>query len=355
MVESRPRYKEFESLVADIFRAEGFEVHIFERLRPGPFIVRSPDLILFSKSHRKTVVEVKLFRSRQLSPSTLVAFAAYAEEARRTTEADWAVLVTTTRVAKPYRDGLVSENPRLVIYDLNALRFIAARHPELLSRLDDLLRHTLIIVEPLEPDESPKISTAELDKLPKGNVTATRERPTARGNFLCEQIRKVKAGKQGAREFEKRVEDALKYIFETDLTAWSTQPVSDSGMNRYDTVARVSSTEDVWKMIREQFHSQYVIFEYKNYSGPIKQGEIYTTEKYLYQRALRAVAFVVSRKHAHKSALSAARGALREHGKLIVNLSIDDICGLLHLRDADEDYNGVLFDKIDEMLLKLER
>jgi hypothetical protein len=108
-------------------------------------------------------------------------------------------------------------------------------------------------------------------------------------------------------------------------------------------------------MIKERFHSQYVIFECKNYVDPIRQGEIYTTEKYLYQKALRSVAFIVSRKLAHESALAAARGAIRENGKLIVSLSVDDICKMLALKDTAQDYNGFLFDKVDDMLMKLER
>jgi hypothetical protein len=72
-------------------------------------------------------------------------------------------------------------------------------------------------------------------------------------------------------------------------------------------------------------------------------------------RALRSVAFIISRVEAHKSALAAARGALREHGKLIVNLTVDDICKMLAFKDANQDYNGFLFDKIDQMLMKLER
>jgi hypothetical protein len=137
--------------------------------------------------------------------------------------------------------------------------------------------------------------------------------------------------------------------------SWSSQKVTDAGMSRYDLISRVSSEDDVWRMIKERFHSQYVIFECKNYKDPIRQGEIYTTEKYLYQKALRSVAFIISRELAHESALAAARGALREHGKLIVNLSVDDICKMLALKDATQDYNGFLFDKIDNMLMTLER
>jgi len=111
----------------------------------------------------------------------------------------------------------------------------------------------------------------------------------------------------------------------------------------------------MWRMLVERFNSQYVIFEFKNYGGRITQGEIYTTEKYLFAKAMRTTAIIVSRKGADKNALAACRGALREHGKLIINLSVDDICKLLALRDADDDCNAYLFQIVDDMLMKLER
>lgn len=88
------------------------------------------------------------------------------------------------------------------------------------------------------------------------------------------------------------------------------------------------------------FRAWYVVFEFKNYGGRIKQGQIYTTEKYLFTGAMRSVAFIVSRSGADKNALAAARGAVRESGKLIINLSVADICRMLDLKDTDNDPNS---------------
>jgi len=43
---------------------------------------------------------------------------------------------------------------------------------------------------------------------------------------------------------------------------------------------------------------------------------------------MRGTAFIVSRKGANENPLKAARGALRESGKLIICLSLDDIFDL---------------------------
>ena len=44
---------------------------------------------------------------------------------------------------------------------------------------------------------------------------------------------------------------------------------------------------------------------------------------------MRGTAFIVSRKGANENALNAARGALRESGKLIICLSLDGIFDML--------------------------
>ena len=51
----------------------------------------------------------------------------------------------------------------------------------------------------------------------------------------------------------------------------------------------------------------------------------------------------------------ATRGAARESGKLIIHLNIDDICKMLDLKDSGDDPNAVIFDIVDEMLMKLVR
>jgi hypothetical protein len=71
--------------------------------------------------------------------------------------------------------------------------------------------------------------------------------------------------------------------------------------------------------------------------------------------AMRTVAIIVSRKGADKNALAVTRGAVRESGKLIIHLSLDDLGSLLEMKDNNEQPNAFLFDILDEMLMKLER
>jgi len=112
---------------------------------------------------------------------------------------------------------------------------------------------------------------------------------------LCEAIRRTAKGVAGAKDFEASCTEAVKYLFGDQLTGWSTQHRSEEGMSIYDLVARITPSHDFWATLIDSFRSKYVIFEFKNYADPITQGQIYTTEKYLYATALRNAAIIITR------------------------------------------------------------
>ena len=99
----------------------------------------------------------------------------------------------------------------------------------------------------------------------------------------------------------------------------------------------------------------YIIY-YKNYKEKITQREIYTTEKYLYKKALRSVAIIVSREGASRNALLAAKGCLRENGKLILCLSDKDLNELIHIKEKGEQPTAEFFEAmLDDILIHLEK
>lgn len=98
-----------------------------------------------------------------------------------------------------------------------------------------------------------------------------------------------------------------------------------------------------------------LLFEFKNYTHEITQKEIYTTEKYLYEKALRKVAVIVSRKGPDENANKAARGSLREAGKLIICLSDENINKLIDIKNNSGDPGDFLEALLDDMLMDLEK
>jgi hypothetical protein len=98
-----------------------------------------------------------------------------------------------------------------------------------------------------------------------------------------------------------------------------------------------------------------VLFEFKNYTGRIKQGQILTTEKYLLEKGLRRVAIIVTRAGAHKDAITMTQGAMRENGKLMLIIDDAKMGNMLVMKERGEDPTDLLFDLTDEFLLSLPR
>lgn len=80
---------------------------------------------------------------------------------------------------------------------------------------------------------------------------------------------------------------------------------------------------------------------------------IYISEKYLFDAALRNVVIIISRKGFSKSAEFAAQGCLKEHGKLILDLTDKDLIEMLKLgNDAAADF---ILQKLEIFLMSISK
>jgi hypothetical protein len=174
------------------------------------------------------------------------------------------------------------------------------------------------------------------------------------GKELCDTLRELGPGRPNAGAFERLVTDIVQYLFAENFSKWETQNVIDSGL-RMDLCGKLFPRERFWKDVVRDFNCRYVVFEFKNYSNPISQEQVYSTEKYLLRDALRTLAIVISTKGADRGAAEASKGALREGGKLIVHLDIDELCEMLQERDDGGTPEKVLERKVDAMLMSLSR
>jgi hypothetical protein len=277
------------------------------------------------------------------------------EFSRRLLDAKVGVLILGNKVNTLAHEIVRQRFSDVLIYDVDALAFLVAKHASLVNQFESIIREALAFSEPLQIQ--PKEVDLEKDlSAPRWSpiISVIIERPL-RGGDLCNEIKSIGAGRTHAKKFEQKVTEALQYIFEEDLTSWTPQKSSDTQISFYDLVARVNSEHDFWNTIVNQFRSRYIVFEFKNYGAAIRQTQIYTTEKYLFVAALRSTAIIISKKGADRNALAACRGALRENGKLIINLNVDDLCRMLHLKDQGDDHNAVLVEYVDKMLMALER
>ena len=173
-----------------------------------------------------------------------------------------------------------------------------------------------------------------------------------------EKLLRILPGREHFQEYETACTEILKYVLGDYLALWEAQESSNDGLYRFDLCCKIKNgaNHDFFDTIKHYFNTKYIVFEFKNYIEKISQKEIYTTEKYLYEKALRKVAVIISRLGADAHALKAARGSLRETGKLILCLSDNDLLEMIDIKMRGEqepaEFLGVL---LDGLLVHLEK
>ncbi|HEX5317368.1 MAG TPA: hypothetical protein VFX22_12030, partial [Candidatus Kapabacteria bacterium] len=252
-------------------------------------------------------------------------------------------------VSERERNIILASFDRIAIWDQNDLLDKAKVDGDLLLRLSELIRETQ-----LEVRSDGDLVSRFLEELSKDGGSSP---PPQLGSALALKLESSSAGRsrKAAQQFEQLCEEALSLLFDRDLSGWKRQALIERGFHRMDLIARLVPRNAFWVMLVTDFRCRYVTFEFKNYNGAVTQSEIFTTEKYLFIAALRSVAIIIARNGANQNAERAMNGALREQGKLILCLSLSEICGMLRGFDVGEDPCNVLSQKLDEMLISIGR
>lgn len=265
--------------------------------------------------------------------------------------------------------NITGENPTLLLVvgnsidferipkeiELENVKFLDISNIMYLVRNNDVLREELIsILDYSTQDILPKKTELELfDRLPKSvmgnnNVRAYKNK-----------LNSWKPTDNTFSDYENLCIDVLRTLFNDDLTLWKLQQKSNEDLFRFDLICKIKSGEldGFWKIVSDYFKTKYVIFEFKNYSNKITQKEIYTTEKYLYAKALRSVAIIVSPYGEDENSKKAIKGTLRENGKLILSLTNNDLIKMLEVFENNVDTlpSDYLNEMLDDLLINLEK
>lgn len=342
MNQSAPTWQLFENLVHRILEVNNFHVTTNDIRGDKGF-----DL-LADFGNERWAIEVKYYRTIRAQPSLIDAAAVRVASNGVAARVQKGMLVVSCILPADLRVAL--ENKFSITFvDQIDLRVWCRSHPDLANELDALLE-----ASPSESQitHSTRDEPTRRSKLLEGIPT---QRHDIRGTELCQELKRIKKGKSSWSQYEKVCEKILKYLFANDLHGWHSQKRTDDGLNRYDYVCRVRPTTEFWKFVIDHLDSRYVLFEFKNYSGKIKQGQILTTEKYLLERGLRRMAIIMTRVGAEPHAVLMTQGAMREHGKLMLIVNDEKICEMLHMKERGEDPTDCLFEIADNFLLTLPR
>lgn len=318
----------FEDYVANIFREAGYVVEQDKRLENG----RSDIDIVAEKDDKKYCIEVKFSR---VIDKAIERICIISESCGMIP-----ILVSAYDVTEKKREYYQKEYPELILLDISNLMFAVQYSTKLTNELIARLPYSV-------EDINPQKGFIEINCFQHDDYT----------NSLIKEISLCKSGRTTFNTYEKLCYKLLENAFSEDLALWREQQKSNKDLYRFDLLCRIKddNQKTFWSILERYFNSKYIIFEFKNYSEPITQKEVYTTEKYLYAKALRSVGIIISANGYEENAYWAAKGSLRENGKLIILLDTDDLIAMNKMKLNQEDPSNYLLEKLDSLLLDLEK
>lgn len=337
--------QDFEHLVKDIFHFNDFGVDDFTQEKRLYGRERyCPDFFM-KKGRTKYLVEVKYSRNVNYSYEWLCRATEKLDLYRRGYSEDYKfVIVVSALVEKKYVTYFQKRG--IYVVDIANLLFMVSDNQELQDFLVGMLDFS---VQNILPKAPAFLRLPAKDDLCLKSVGAS--------NVYDDKIKKLMAAGSSFSAYEKICHEILTLLFKDCLKDCGQQYVSNDGLYRFDAIFKIkrNNGSEFFQTLMQFFNTQYIIFEFKDYTKQITQAEIYTTEKYLYTKALRSVAIIISRRGANANALKAARGALRENGKLIINLSDEDLVNMLQNKAGGADPSEYLAEFLDKLLIELEK
>lgn len=344
--------------LSGLIRKHGIDIKNFvsEPNNRFDYIFRLPD--------RTLCVEAKYYSDRQIPPSRIRKICSQLALAA---EAGDLVLALTSEVSAAVKRECW-EQYRVSIWDIGNLLWLFSEFEEIKNEFIALLDYAVGDIEPVPlewdmpytPSEAaPKEVPTVLEPISETSAEAAQEQ-TERSEAADwrKRLDGIAPGPNQSKEYESFCCDILKYALNQYLTLWAVQPQTKDGLHRFDLCCKIKNGvgHDFFDTITSYFNTKYIVFEFKNYTQEITQREIYTTEKYLYGTALRKVAILVSRNGYDEHAHQAAKGSLRENGKLILCLTANDLLEMASIKAKGIDEPADFLSKmLDELLIHLEK
>lgn len=256
------------------------------------------------------------------------------------------VLVVANIVPNKMKKQL-REYKNLLVLDISNLLFMVRKSERLKTKLLSLLEFSVDEIEHQKPDDLITL-LGESD-----NILTEKEIIKE----LISEIKEWKPIEKKSGEYENLCYRVLNILFAPDLSLWKEQQKSNEDLYRFDLICKIKDniSEAFWGFIERYFNSKYIIFEFKNYDKKISQKEIYTTEKYLFAKALRCLAIIISCYGEDNNSKKAIKGTLRENGKLILSLSNDDLITMLEGKLSGVSPAEYLYGVLDAMLIELDK
>jgi len=182
------------------------------------------------------------------------------------------------------------------------------------------------------------------------------ERPAQlqpRASELIERLEALAPGREKSRDYEDLCVEILNYVFIPELGVPTLQSRSEDGLDIRDAVYPIDSHRPFWTELKRICLTRFVVAEFKNYTDPIRQGQVESVQQYLYIKAMRMFGLLCSRLPPSDSALAARRRSWVEMDKLILFVSDEDLKDLIRARSSGDDPTQILDAQLQEFFLRL--
>ena len=326
--------KQFQDLIYKIFRVVGYNVEsLGEACDTGvDIIAKYADKIFLGKI---------MYSSLKHGMDTLKLKAIIQRLKENVNDNEIPLFITSSSLGESKKKMLKEFGVEIV--DINDLLYLVQDDDVLYYELLDLVEFSVSDITMVEPHIPYQLVSNRL--------------PKTKRNYWTRRFKEIKPGIADFSKYEELCIEIIKYLFLDSLGNWREQVNSNDNLYRFDLICKVKkdTKEDFFDMLKNYFNTKYIVFDFKNYSEKITQKEIYTTEKYLYNKALRSVAIIVSRFGMDNHAFQAIKGILREQGKLIISITDEDLLNMVDLKEADETQAEYLSAILDDMLMELEK
>lgn len=313
------------------------------------------------KGEQKIWGECKAYKSQVVSPSTansLLKTILMQKIKQDIPQEDIVLLIVLSRIPSFQKDEIY-DRYRIIVLDIDNLVFYSKNNPPLLKQLSQITYFPIDYIEGFPSKEAEGVGLSFVAA--KGEFIYEPEKEVTETSDLIRKLRDCKSGKKYSGDYEDICEEIIRALFEANyFNRLTKQHKTKDEHFRMDLIGSLKinqsneeSMHPLWQMLVRHYNSHFVVFEFKNYSKEIDQNLIYITEKYLFDAALRNVAFIISRKGFSKSAKFAAEGCLKEHGKLILDVTEEDLIKMLKAK-SDEAADFLLV-KLEEFLMGISK
>lgn len=332
----------------------------FKQIDPSNKVYEYNWDLVFQNNDKTVWVECKAYKSQSVSPSIAnqLLKKLVMRKDKQNSSHDIILLIMPNHIPS-FQKSVIFERYRIVVWDIENLVFYSKNDPVLLNQLAQI---AYFPIDHIPGQHSAEAETAEListDVVVK-HLELT-EKESNKNRVLIKELENCPAGKKNSRIFEEICEKILRHLFEANcFNRLTNQHKTSDEHFRMDLIGSLKITPNndegmhpLWQLLVRHYNSHFVVFEFKNYSEKIDQNLIYITEKYLYDAALRNVAFVISREGFSDSAKFAAEGCLKEHGKLILDITQDDLINMLE--SPDDDPADYILAKLEDFLMGISK